>query len=139
VRRTRVNDSSDVRCTIIKTRRDLPLDCGEGFVDECLSVLRVTRGKLWKQDVDGIELGDDMTHDQAGAKTVREINRLPQSFVRCCAEVSANQDWSLELHSYSRMKTPAFRAPYRATEYADPITIGRGTSVSLVPGRMSGG
>jgi hypothetical protein len=37
------------------------------------------------------------------------------------------------------MKTPAFRAPYRATEYADPITIGRGTSVSLVPGRMSGG
>ena len=81
VRRSRVHDDSDVRCGITEARRDLPLDCGESLINACLSVLRVTIGELWKQDVDRIELGDDMTHDQVGAETVGEIDRLPQRFL----------------------------------------------------------
>ena len=75
VRRSRAHDGSDIRCGISKSRRDLALDRGESLINECLSVLRVTICELWKQDVDRIELGDDMTDDQVGAETVGKIGR----------------------------------------------------------------
>ena len=133
MRCSRADGGSDVRWSVAESRRDLALDRGEGFINECLSVLRVTVSELWKHYVDRIELGDDMTHDPVGAETVGEIDPLPQRLVRCCAEVNANQDGSLELHSHSRMKTPASRATYRATAYAETWSTRSIMAVAVFP------
>ena len=115
MRGSRADDGSDVRWSVAESRRDLALDRGEGFINECLSVLRVTVSELWKQDVDRIELGDDMTDDQVGAETVGKIDPLPQRLVRCCAEVNANENGSLELHRHSPNEDSASAPCYRAT------------------------
>jgi hypothetical protein len=60
---------------------------------------------LWKQDIDRIEFWNDMTHDQVGAQIIGQDVPLSQSLVRGGAKVSTYQDWSLELHGYSRTFT----------------------------------
>ena len=74
---------------------------------------------MWKQDVDGIELWDDVAHNQGGAEVIGEVVSLPQCFVRCGGEIGANQDGSLELHGHSAMKGQRQMPPYRTTAYSD--------------------
>ena len=101
--------------------------------NECLSVLRITICELWKQDVDRIDLGDDMTDDHVAAETVDVIDSLSQRFVRCCAEVNANQNGSLELHRHSRIERQRPAPLYRATAYAETLSTRSILAVADLP------
>src|SRR5687767_245206 len=97
VRRSRINDDSDIRRRT-EARCDVALDLGRGLAGEDRLVLRVTGSQLWKQHIHRIEVWDDVTHDQTGAKIIGDVVRLSQSFVRCCCEIRTDEDWSVELH-----------------------------------------
>ena len=59
---------------------------------------RVTGSQLWKQHIHRIEVWDDVTDDQTGAKIIGDVVRLSQSFVRCGGEIRTYEDWSVQLH-----------------------------------------
>jgi hypothetical protein len=97
-------------------------------------MLRVASGELWKQDIDRIEFWNDMTHDQVGAKIIGQDVPLSQSLVRGGAKVSTYQDWSLELHGYSRNLrnsyfSNSFRGRHRANRSGPRLRVSNGTSV----------
>jgi hypothetical protein len=114
VRRSRFDDGSDIRGAIIECRRDLAFNCGQRFVSEQVTMLRITGGQLRKQDVDAIELGHDVTHNQVGAQITGQVVSLPQCLVSSFAEISTYQYRSVDCHDRASVRVrerPCPRGP----------------------------